>query len=133
MPGLDILLAEDDPVNALLIKAVLSKAGHRVSTVDSFQTLVEQATDLQKQYDLIITDLAMPGGSGVDAIRAIRRIERDADASYTPIFVVTGQSDEDVLAAVDVAGADKILQKPVDPEELTGLIAKLSMRNRRIM
>ncbi len=90
--GLDVLLAEDDPVNRLLLKTVLKKSGHRVSEVETLRDLIAAATQATGRPGAIVTDLSMPGGSGLDALSAIRDFERSNRLAEVPIIVVTGSA-----------------------------------------
>ncbi len=122
--SLKVLVAEDDPVNALLLRATLTKAGHKVQTVEDYSSLVEAATDFTGRPDILITDLSMPGGNGLDAIETIRTYEVGAGLGELPIIVVSGKSDDDVKHMVLEAGACAFLQKPADPAELAKLVSK---------
>ncbi len=75
--GLNILLGEDDPINAMLVRAMLEKGGHRVHHVEDFETLLDCAlAEGSTRPDIIISDLTMPGGEGVEMIGRLRGHER---------------------------------------------------------
>lgn len=117
--ALRVLMAEDDPVNATLLRAVLSKAGHQVVVVPDFDALrrAVSAEDCAG-FDLIITDLGMPGGDGPAVIRYIRMVEQLRRQSRTPIIVLTGDMREHIRTEVLANGADLLLEKPVKPNRL---------------
>jgi CheY-like chemotaxis protein len=91
--SLHILLAEDNPINMMLIRELLRRRGHRVSEVTTGNAAVEAM--LEGSYDLLLTDIHMPGMDGIEAARAIRAGEALSGKPRTPIVALTA----DVLAA----------------------------------
>jgi signal transduction histidine kinase/CheY-like chemotaxis protein len=85
--GLHILLAEDNPINLLLIRELLRRRGHRVSEVTNGNAAVQAMMD--GRYDLLLTDIHMPGMDGIEAARAIRAGEARSGARRTPIVALT--------------------------------------------
>ena len=126
--GLDVLVAEDDPVNRLLLKTVLKKSGHRVSEVETFRDLIAAATQSTGRPGAIVTDLSMPGGNGLDALAAIRDFERANRLAEVPIIVVTGSAGSDTRKAAIDAGATDLFVKPADPATLADLLAAYAAR-----
>lgn len=126
--GLDVLLAEDDPVNRLLLKTVLKKSGHRVSEVETFRDLIASATPATGRPGAIVTDLSMPGGNGLDALSAIRDFERANRLAEVPIIVVTGSASAETRKAAIEAGATELFVKPADPARLADLLASYAAR-----
>jgi CheY-like chemotaxis protein len=124
--SLNVLVGEDDFVNATLLRAVLQKAGHRVGQVGDFDALRrEVAADTGADIDLIITDLGMPGGEGGSVIRYIRMIEQLKQRPRCPVLVLTGDLRVSAKADALSSGADLVLQKPVNPERLLNEIRSL--------
>ena len=119
--GLRVLLAEDNAVNALLARALLTRAG---CTVDRASTGEEAtAAALARGYDLILMDMRMPGMSGLDATRALR-----AAGCVTPVVALTANAFDDDRRACREAGMDDFLSKPLDPSALDRVLAGLSAR-----
>ena len=116
--GLRVLLAEDNPVNALLARALLTRAGCTVDRAGEGQEAVASA--LAHPYDLILMDMRMPGMSGLDAARAIRGAGRS-----TPIVALTANAFDDDRRACLQAGMDGFLSKPLDPAALERVLARL--------
>ena len=114
--GLAVLLAEDNPVNALLIRELLRRRGHAVHAVTSGAAAVSAAA--AQSFDLILTDIHMPGMDGVAAARAIRADELRAGRARVPIVALTADAMETGKRACQEAGMDGFLTKPVDPAEL---------------
>ena len=123
---LDILLGEDDPVNAMLVRAMLSKAGHRVRLVEDFDGLRARAENAEARPEVLVTDFNMPGGTGAAVLAQLRAYERRQGLSPLPIIVLTADSRDAVRRQALLAGADAVIVKPVDPEKLTTALQALS-------
>ena len=131
-PTLDILLAEDDPVNALVVRTTLARQGHRVSVVQNGRDLVSEAMERPggvAGYDLIITDLSMPELDGRSAIVQIRAEEEAGQLSRLPIIVLSADGHASTRDDILAAGADGHAEKPVDPDWLLQL-ATVTARKR---
>ncbi|MFC3080210.1 response regulator [Phenylobacterium terrae] len=116
-PGARVLLVEDNPVNALLARALLTREGCAVTHVPSGQAALEAAE--LAPFDLVLMDMRMPGLSGVDAARALRK----AGVS-TPIVALTANAFEDDRHACLAAGMDDFLVKPLSPPALRAALAR---------
>ena len=121
--GLRILLAEDNPVNALLIRELLRRRGHQVREVTTGTAAV--AVVENESFDLLLTDIHMPGMDGIEAARAIRAIEEKHFRPRMPIVALTADALETGKRACQEAGMDGFLTKPVDPVELEEMFAGL--------
>jgi len=124
-PTLDILLAEDDPVNALVVRTNLARQGHRVTVFGNGRELVTQAMERRggvSSYDLVITDLSMPELDGRSAIKQIRAEEAAGQLARLPIIVLTADGQASTRDDLLAAGADAHAEKPVDPEWLLQLV-----------
>jgi CheY-like chemotaxis protein len=124
--GLRVLLAEDNPVNALLARALLTRAGCSVDRVANGQEVLE-ALDAAP-YDLVLMDMRMPVMDGLAAARALRR---RGDA--TPIIALTANAfDDDRRACID-AGMNAFLTKPIDAEALRHALIQWSAKPMAVM
>ncbi|WP_269390523.1 ATP-binding protein [Hoeflea alexandrii] len=124
-PTLDILLAEDDPVNALVVRTNLARQGHRVTVVVNGRELVNEAMERPggvAGYDLVITDLSMPELDGRSAIQMIRAEEAAGQLARLPIIVLTADGQASTADELLAAGADGHAEKPIDPEWLLQLV-----------
>ncbi len=121
--GLTILLAEDNPINMMLIRELLKRRGHKVvevtNGVDAVKTITTQT------FDLLLTDIHMPGMDGIEAARAIRKAEAAAGKARVPIVALTADAMETGKRACQEAGMDGFLTKPVDPAELEEMFLML--------
>jgi len=120
LPGLAVLVAEDNDINAMLARATLLKAGHRVDIVGNGKAAVEAVTGAgrKRRYDVVLMDLHMPVMDGLDAIAAIRRYEEEVGVPPVPIMVLSADSQEKTRHAVLAHGASGFVTKPLDPEAL---------------
>ncbi|MFB9949919.1 hybrid sensor histidine kinase/response regulator [Rhizobium puerariae] len=125
--GLDVLLGEDDPVSAMLIRAILGKAGHRVRLSEDFPAMIDAASKQDIRPDLIISDMHMPGGSIFDLLSAIRDESSPDTGLAVPVIVLTGESSEAVHREALLGGACRVLGKPVDPLKLLEEIRALGL------
>ncbi|GAA0445043.1 DNA-binding response regulator [Actinoplanes capillaceus] len=122
-----ILVADDDPKHAQLIRLYLEREGHQVLTVGDGRAALEQAR--ARRPDLLVLDWMMPEVDGLDVCR-ILRADPDPALADVAILLVTARSGEnDMLLGLDI-GADDYLSKPVSPRELTARIRALLRRTR---
>ena len=124
LPGLTVLVAEDNDINAMLARATLLKAGHRVDVVGNGRAAVEAVTGGggKRVYDVVLMDLHMPVMDGLDAIAAIRRYEEEASVAPVPIMVLSADSQEKTRHSILAHGASGFVTKPIDPEALVRLV-----------
>ena len=118
----NVLLAEDNDVNALLVKAALERAGHFVTRESDGRSAVARATESPQRFDLILMDLHMPEMDGMDAIAAIRANEEEKSVPALPILVLTADGQAETEAAARGVGATGFITKPVDPFRLLGIV-----------
>jgi PAS domain S-box-containing protein len=118
-----ILLAEDNPINALLTRELLKRRGYRVQEVTSGDAAVQAMQ--AGRFDLVLTDLHMPGLDGVEATKAIRAHEKATGRPRTPIVAITADTLDSGRQACQDAGMDGFLTKPVDPAELDKMFSEL--------
>jgi PAS domain S-box-containing protein len=119
--GCHVLLAEDNAINALLTKELLRRRGHSFTHVTSGEGLV--AAMREGHFDLILTDIHMPGMDGIEATKAIRDLEAELGRPRTPIIALTADVLETGRRACREAGMDGFLTKPVEPTQLDDMFA----------
>lgn len=108
-----ILVVEDDDANLLLTQTVLEQAGHRVLSAVS----AEQAREVLsvEHPDLVLTDIELPGDSGLDLAREVLGDPRTRDV---PVVALTAHAMPDMRQKVLAAGCRDYLVKPIDILEL---------------
>jgi signal transduction histidine kinase/CheY-like chemotaxis protein len=124
-PVLNILVAEDNAINQQLIGALLKKWKHRATIVDNGFAAVTAATNAD--YDIILMDIQMPGLSGIEAATRIRRLA--GPRGRIPIIALTAHVMQGVREEVLAAGIDDHVSKPIDPDELSRTIARLTLKS----
>jgi PAS domain S-box-containing protein len=117
-----ILLAEDNPVNACLMRELLRRRGHQVTEVTSGGDAI--AALEQSHYDMLFTDIHMPGMDGIEAAQRIRSAEALSGRARTPIVALTADVLDAGRRACQDAGMDAFLSKPISPAELDKTIAR---------
>ena len=124
-----VLLAEDDPINALMVRSVLERAGHSVRVVNDFAalsgTLFDAPATVRIAPELIISDLNMPGGDGLSMLRRLRQHEGQSGSRPIPVIILTSDTQLDTRQKLLMAGANAVLSKPADPKALTAEIDRL--------
>ena len=123
--GLRVLLAEDNPVNALLAKTLLRREGCSVETAASGEEAV--ASMARARYDLVLMDMRMPGMDGLAATRAVR-----ATGDQTPIVALTANAFAEDRRACLEAGMNDHLAKPIDIDLLRASLARWTNRDGRV-
>ncbi|MEM9284307.1 MAG: ATP-binding protein [Pseudomonadota bacterium] len=113
----DILLAEDNDINAVLARAVVERAGHRLDVVGDGAAAVEAFKE--KAYDIVLMDMHMPKMGGLEATRLIRE---HPESSRTPIIALTANALQEDQDACFAAGMDDFLSKPFAPKALLAII-----------
>jgi PAS domain S-box-containing protein len=115
----NVLLAEDNPVNTRLVRAMLEKRGHTVLTVENGR----QAVDALRggHFDLVLMDLQMPEMDGFEATAAIRASEKGTKRR-TRIVALTAHAMKGDREACLAAGMDGYLAKPIRASELFGVV-----------
>ncbi|MGV2288321.1 response regulator [Trinickia sp. YCB016] len=116
----NILAIDDSAAMREILSATLTEAGYSVTVAADGEEGLENA--LAQAFDLVLTDQYMPKRSGLDVIAALR-----ANPAYveTPILVLTTEDGEAFKDAARAAGATGWIEKPLDPETLTELVATL--------
>ena len=115
-----ILVADDDPKHAQLIRLYLEREGHQVITVGDGRAALEVAR--ARKPDLVLLDVMMPLVDGLDVCRILR-----AESSVAILLVTARSSENDMLLGLDL-GADDYMAKPVSPRELTARVRALLRR-----
>jgi CheY-like chemotaxis protein len=114
-----LLIVEDSELNRELLVQIFEDSYDLDVAVDG-RTAVQAATT--SRPDLILMDIALPGMSGLDAVRAIRANERGAG---TPIVAVSSHVMPGDRERALEAGCNEFVAKPIDDEALVALVRRL--------
>jgi CheY-like chemotaxis protein len=119
-----VLVVDDDLACRVLAALLLEHAGHSPTAVASVDRALERMVD---QVDLVVTDLNMPGRTGIDLLRLMRE-RRLAQ----PVIVMTGSEDDALIEQTVELGATTVLRKPYRAGELeTAVDAALRLEDAR--
>ncbi|NSW57144.1 MAG: PAS domain S-box protein [Armatimonadetes bacterium] len=113
-----ILLVEDEPDVRDTLAAVLRHYGHRVRTAGAAPEAIRELDE--RQFDIVITDLLLPGGGGRAVLQHCARLSKPI-----PVLVVTGQDSEDADRKVLQMGARGLLRKPVTAQQMLAEIRRV--------
>jgi two-component system, sensor histidine kinase and response regulator len=120
--NLNILLAEDNPVNRVLAQKLLQKQGHTVTSVNNgIEALQLWEQSQSRQFDIILMDVQMPEMDGLQAATRIRERELGTGA-HIPIIAVTSHAMKGDRERCLAAGMDGYISKPINPGELAKVI-----------
>ncbi len=121
--GMSILVAEDNPVNQLLMRRILEKEGHQVLLVDTGRKAVEACRN--RAFDVVLMDVQMPEMDGLTATALIRQRERE-HGGCIPILALTANAMEGDREKCIGAGMTDYLSKPVQMEALRSKLRELT-------
>jgi len=116
-PAAAVLVVDDEAALLDIYRTMLGEAGYDVHVAGSGQSAVGLLGETD--FDLVITDIRMPDGNGVDVLRAVR--ERDLDV---PVVLITGSPSVDTAVRALELGALRYLIKPVSEKDLLEVVAK---------
>ena len=117
-----ILLAEDNPVNSLVAKAILEKMGYRTDVAANGIEVLQALANCS--YDLIFMDVQMPEMDGFQATKEVRELEINRDGHPIPIVAMTAHAMDGDRERCLASGMDDYLSKPVSKEELQKILNK---------
>lgn len=122
-----ILVVDDEPVNLLVLKGVLGKAGYEVACASSGRECLEMARS--RQPDMILLDVMMPGESGFETCR---KLKADPATTHVPVMFITslGQM-SDKLQGLDIGAVDYITKPFMAAEVLARVRAQMSFLGRQ--
>ncbi|GAA2180615.1 hypothetical protein GCM10009847_19210 [Leucobacter tardus] len=119
-----VLVVDDDPDVALLVRMLLERrAGCTVDVAEDGETALELVT--ARMPDVVVTDIEMPGISGLELIEQLRVRARDV-----PVVVMTAHVSVDYAVSALRAQADEFLTKPLDATRLVDTVTRLAAEHR---
>lgn len=117
-----ILIVEDDPSVRTLVQAVLKKNEYEVDVAETANGGENKA--LQNAYSMVLLDLGLPDGNGLDLCKNIRD-----EGVTTPVLILSAEQETDMKIKCLRVGADDYLTKPFDTEELLARIEAIDRRS----
>ena len=128
LEGRNILLAEDNDLNAEIAEAILERAGLKIERVENGIQCVNRILKMPAgTYDMIFMDIQMPQMDGYKATRVIRRLP-DKDKACIPIIAMTANAfEEDKRDAIE-AGMNGHVAKPIQVDKLLSTLVEITMK-----
>lgn len=120
-----ILIIEDDEEMRSLLEDVLGEEGFKTESVSNGSEGLRKVT--QEPFDLILTDIRMPGLTGLDILPAIRRLQPEAS-----VIVITAFGNEEIHRRSVEKGAAGYLEKPIHMDKLKTLVHEMVLSKRNI-
>jgi PAS domain S-box-containing protein len=127
LPGLKVLVAEDNRVNQLLVRRELTRLGCDVTVVETGTAVVAHWS--REAFDVILMDCQMPDMDGIEATRLIRG--RDARGASVPIIALTASAMESDRERALLAGMSDFLTKPLIPGALEAALLQIKRGRER--
>jgi CheY-like chemotaxis protein len=112
--GLRILVVDDHPLNRRTLQLLLDPSGAQIATAEDARSALEQLA--AARFDLVLTDVNMPGMCGAGLVRAIR--STPGPNRHTPVIAVTAATSPEEQAACLEAGMTGFVAKPIQPPAL---------------
>jgi CheY-like chemotaxis protein len=128
-PGLSVLVAEDNEINALLMRSLLTRLGHHPVIATHGRAALESwfaAKSAGTPYDIVLMDVQMPHLDGIEVTKRIRASEAGQPGQRTPILALTANALVEDRYACFEAGMDGFLIKPLDREKLEEALSGLT-------
>ncbi|MBI1976428.1 MAG: response regulator [Candidatus Omnitrophica bacterium] len=115
-----ILLIDDDHLVTLTLSRLLTNAGYEVIAVENGQEAIEKVT--QMDFDLIISDVRMPGVDGVEVVEKIRTILKSSNRDLIPEIFITGFAEGNRHDQAKNMQASDLIYKPFDKDQFLASI-----------
>ena len=125
LEGRNILLAEDNDLNAEIAEAILESAGLKIERVEDGIQCVNRIMEMPTgTYDMILMDIQMPKMNGYKATQAIRNLP-DKDKACIPIIAMTANAFEEDKRDAFAAGMNGHIAKPIQVDKLLSILAEI--------
>ncbi|HTF97052.1 MAG TPA: response regulator [Cellvibrio sp.] len=124
---LNVLVAEDNPVNRMVIKGLLGKLGIVPVFAENGLEALDAVKTARERFNLILMDCEMPEMDGFEATQSIRDYERREGISATPIIALTAHALQEHREAVFASGMNYYLSKPITFETLYGAFESIGV------
>ena len=115
-----ILYLDDEEPLAVLTKRMLEHLGHRVAAFTRSEDALAAFKAAPASFDLVMSDLSMPGMSGIEFAQSVRAVRPDA-----LVVIVTGHVQDKDVARARAAGVHAVIEKPNNLAEITRTVARL--------
>jgi two-component system chemotaxis response regulator CheY len=111
---------DDSPTIRQLVKMTLSRAGYEVTEAEDGAKGLQKAS--AEAFDMVLSDINMPQMTGIEMLRCLRKLDQ---YKFTPIVLVTTESQPEKKAEGKAAGATGWIVKPFEPDQLLAVVTKV--------
>ena len=133
LEGRNILLAEDNDLNAEIAEAILERAGLKIERVENGIQCVDRIMEMPAgTYDMILMDIQMPKMNGYKATQAIRHLP-DKDKACIPIIAMTANAFEEDKRKAIAAGMNGHIAKPIQVDNMLSILAEIIRQQEKKM
>jgi len=122
--GKHVLFIDDDEAIVFLMKRLLERQGYKVSAYTDPHAAIEAARATPERFDLAVTDYNMPGVSGLEVARELRKIRADL-----PVALASGYITDELRVQAPAVGVSELIYKPNTVDDLCEAIARLATRS----
>ena len=125
LEGRNILLAEDNDLNAEIAEAILERAGLKIERVENGIQCVDRIMEMPAgTYDMILMDIQMPKMNGYKATQTIRHLP-DKDKACIPIIAMTANAFEEDKRKAIAAGMNAHIAKPIQVDNMLSILSEI--------
>ena len=125
LEGRNILLAEDNDLNAEIAEAILERAGLKIERVENGIQCVDRIMEMPAgTYDMILMDIQMPKMNGYKATQTIRHLP-DKDKACIPIIAMTANAFEEDKREAIAAGMNAHIAKPIQVDNMLSILSEI--------
>jgi two-component system, sensor histidine kinase and response regulator len=122
---LNLLIAEDNPINAKVAQFTFNPIASNIEIVDNGEEAIEKF--VEGNFDMIFMDIKMPRMDGLEATRRIREIEKErGDGKRIPIIALTANNQYEQIEECLQNGMDAFLAKPMKTDDIVRIINELA-------
>ena len=133
LEGRNILLAEDNDLNAEIAEAILERAGLKIERVENGIQCVDRIMEMPAgTYDMILMDIQMPKMNGYKATQTIRHLP-DKDKACIPIIAMTANAFEEDKRKAVAAGMNGHIAKPIQVDNMLSILAEIIRQQEKKM
>ena len=123
LPALNILAADDNKTNQMILNIMLGQFGAKVTMADDGPSAL--ALFCEARFDAVVLDISMPGMDGVELLQAIRAEETRRNLPRTPALAFTANAMSHQIASYRAAGFDDCITKPLKRQDLEAVLQGL--------
>ena len=128
--NIEVLIAEDNPINQKLIKLTLNQLGIKTTLANNGSEAFNKYSSNPEKYDIIFMDIQMPVMDGIEATHEILKFETEHGIKHTPIIALTANALKGDRERFLSEGMDEYLTKPINKDALIAMIEKFTKNSK---